>query len=435
MALRTRLLTYTGPLTPDRYDYFFNPNICHVCKSTNEGILELCECRMISYCSEVHKTMHRQYHMEICVLIAYMLRGNPWYYMRRLTITEWHKSKENLMKLVRKRMSRPLMQYEIEMLMFPKSCLICHRQTGLRACYVCFSANFCSDHSIDFHQFHRSDCKELLVSLNFALTIIGCQLNRKLLQFYVFPDKFRRPSNTLEFIGLYVHPRNELWTTDRMSAVDYYYSEYISDPLTLYHGMLDARLIDFLSKPVCVVHILNTNLFSPPAYLAWEMLLHLLCNKVQKMIIVLRGSVRNIESNKMETCAKCRLKKKVIIFENYPMLYKNYVLSTAYRYPDVIVGFQPQKCDITIDSLMILQKQDCPVLFTTALQFKAEQLATYINDTLNTVQPLLIVKNRFAGLMPRRNIDAEGVYYSNNHLIVYKNLRRSNELTHSRSLS
>ncbi|XP_032685233.1 uncharacterized protein LOC116850728 isoform X3 [Odontomachus brunneus] len=69
----SRVLTFNGPYTEDKYNQFFNPNVCHVCKQPSEVLVTCNLCYMISFCSEEHRAIHRNSHSEICKTLAMII--------------------------------------------------------------------------------------------------------------------------------------------------------------------------------------------------------------------------------------------------------------------------------------------------------------------------------------------------------------------------
>lgn len=47
-------------------DLYFNPNVCHICKTTSDGIKKCKGCNMISYCSKEHQKLHWSSHKDLC---------------------------------------------------------------------------------------------------------------------------------------------------------------------------------------------------------------------------------------------------------------------------------------------------------------------------------------------------------------------------------
>ncbi|XP_032677149.1 uncharacterized protein LOC116846874 [Odontomachus brunneus] len=133
---------------------FFNPNICHVCKSTIIRIV--CKCNMICYCSKYHQQKYENQHMDMCK----SLQRIQYIYKARFNITlrfnqeEWIKTRKELKTYVRSRLARDLVPYEKQMILFARSCLICHQQIDLSPCLRCYSSNYCDEHREAFQNQH-----------------------------------------------------------------------------------------------------------------------------------------------------------------------------------------------------------------------------------------------------------------------------------------
>lgn len=50
-------------------DLYFNPNVCHICKSTFKNIKKCSGCKMISYCSKEHQKLHWSSHKALCICL------------------------------------------------------------------------------------------------------------------------------------------------------------------------------------------------------------------------------------------------------------------------------------------------------------------------------------------------------------------------------
>lgn len=434
MDLTTELVRYTGLLIPEQYNTFFLPNVCHVCKSANGGTLISCKyCHMISYCCEDHKLLHLEDHIETCTFMTDLLRTNPWFYTRRLTLHEWIKSTAELSVLIRQKMSRNLLQYECDMFWHAKSCLICHQQTELRVCNICFSANFCPDHEQDFYRYHtQSTCKELLTSLNVSIvSTILAGVSRGLdIDWYFHP--IRWSVHIHNFFRLFGSPKyririRHLWRKESLSFFDYVSSDQASNALSLHYGMQVTNLLHLLLTPVCVIHLV-VNGYTQSALYA-ENLLHLLFYYVEEIILVVMNRNVKFETFQIKNlCSKCKSHKKIITVQTCPLLYQNYVFYKTYRRPNMIMLSQPNYNDITKDFFTALQDQNCPILLTAKSQYLAEQIVIKINDTLNMItRPVSIIRNRFNSLMPRKCSDCGTVFYLNFCLIIYENLKNSDD--------
>ncbi|XP_032682840.1 uncharacterized protein LOC116849622 isoform X4 [Odontomachus brunneus] len=143
-----------GPhININNYNSFFHENICHVCKKVNNGSFISCNlCDMISYCTPEHSLMHRPQHMQICEYIIRVLRENK---IRRdcaLSLFKWIQLRQQFLSSIKKWIPRKLKLYEEQMILFAKSCSICHRQINLEHCQTCYSDYYCSEHIQEFQE-------------------------------------------------------------------------------------------------------------------------------------------------------------------------------------------------------------------------------------------------------------------------------------------
>ncbi|EFN83315.1 hypothetical protein EAI_11984, partial [Harpegnathos saltator] len=137
----------------------FNPNICHICKVTVAYNFITCNhCQMIIYCSQEHKQLHQPHHIQICKVIEESLLKMDVTWTTELNNMEWFHSRMELISLTEKELSRPLEFHEKQIILYAKSCRICHQQTNLRKCTTCSSANYCTDHAEIFQKIHNSNC-------------------------------------------------------------------------------------------------------------------------------------------------------------------------------------------------------------------------------------------------------------------------------------
>lgn len=184
---------------------FFHPNICHVCKRTNDGNLISCDqCFMISYCCETHKRTHHLEHQELCKCITQYLReksGAEWRSLRSST-PEWIQSRYKFLYDIMQKFQCTLKLYETQMIILPKSCHICHQQINLHTCRTCYSDNYCVDHAQEFQNYHASKCRDLMLCLN--LNIIKLSFKKFPRVFIVFPESQKRIDDMDSFIIRYV---------------------------------------------------------------------------------------------------------------------------------------------------------------------------------------------------------------------------------------
>uniref|UniRef100_A0A8D9AXE9 Rho GTPase-activating protein gacZ n=1 Tax=Cacopsylla melanoneura TaxID=428564 RepID=A0A8D9AXE9_9HEMI len=50
-------------------DLYFNPNVCHTCKSSDKLVKKCTGCHMISYCSKEHQKLHWPSHKSLCLCL------------------------------------------------------------------------------------------------------------------------------------------------------------------------------------------------------------------------------------------------------------------------------------------------------------------------------------------------------------------------------
>lgn len=381
---------------------------------------------MVSYCSRDHKELHHSSHMEICTAVQKLLKKKSQWDVCPLNLEEWIQLRKEFLRLVKSELSRDLKSYEVQMIMFARSCFICHQQTNLYTCMMCHSANYCIDHIEAFNNYHSFTCKELLLCLS-----LDIELFRGLgstIKFTKFPDECRSFTDMDTFVKQYVQRTHISREVDDWNVPEYFYSDYTSGPLTLYYGMQDANLLDLLEVPdTCyVVHVIDAKHVDRQYISAWEILLHLLRN-IKVLRIVLIGSELHNECNDVHLCSKCNNKTycQRLCFESHHMLYHNYVASELYKRPNVIIGFLTDfnNAETWSESILKLRDQDCPLLLTTKSRLKAEQNINKIKEVLGTsCSPSYHDINKFGSRRPWRDIETDYVYFRNIYLTMYQNL-------------
>ncbi|XP_032687743.1 uncharacterized protein LOC116851922 [Odontomachus brunneus] len=293
------LLQYFAPQTPDYYDTFFNPNICHVCKTTSDTLMPCNRCNMIFYCDTEHRQFDEPYHTQICGIITTLSTEAPQRDVRQLNMNEWLEAKKIYYWLVMKTLPRLLKPHEIQMFQFARSCLICHQETNLYTCSSCYSVNYCTEHADSYIRTHyqSSTCKQLLLCLNLDIQQTMLSNVTTSLKLHTINSKSLL-TNMETFINQYVN-LNQVW-----GFKEYYYSDYVSAPLTLFYGMMHAKLLDFLEvqSPVCVIHIIAANNLDKEYLPAWELLLHLNPD-LEELTVVLIGIELCTEHWSIDLCS------------------------------------------------------------------------------------------------------------------------------------
>ncbi|EFN86875.1 hypothetical protein EAI_01803, partial [Harpegnathos saltator] len=151
----------------------FHPNVCHICKKTDNGTFVTCSmCHMIYYCNKIHKNVHKGEHIQICTYIVYLLaKYKKLLHSSPLNTNEWLQSRINILKKLRRLLPRELQPYEEQMILFVKSCRTCHQQVQLRSCEICQSDYYCNEHKEEFIIEHtREHCRKLMTQFNLDIT-------------------------------------------------------------------------------------------------------------------------------------------------------------------------------------------------------------------------------------------------------------------------
>ncbi|XP_032671177.1 uncharacterized protein LOC116844125 [Odontomachus brunneus] len=410
------------------YD-FFNPNICHVCKTPldfNKDFITCDQCHMISYCNSDHKLMNKECHMQICAAMKNVSKNHPHFWSTfGINLEEWIKTRKMFVRLVKLELQRDLEPYEEQMITLAKSCIICYHQTNLLHCIKCYYINYCRHHEKLLGNRHSINCSQLKLCLktNTDITLYGVMRCR----FAEFPNENIRIVDMNEFVRQFVYPIQCMYGNSPSMCL--YYSDYVSGPLTLYYGVQIINELDSLDNPdsCTVIHIMNAHFVDRDYIAAWELLLHLLPNMKELKIILIGPELRTESGNLMVCSIKCF--QRCLNFEIHHMLYHNYVNSEYYKQPNVIIGFQVDfsNWDTFSQSILKIRHQSCPFLLTSKTEHIAEQNLNKINEVLaeqcNVLYLLYNGPNSFNSHRPYVDFEDSGASYRNNFITIYKRLQ------------
>lgn len=423
-------------LTSVDYNRFFHPNVCHVCKLTDQARLISCyQCDMTSYCSEEHRRQHQPQHEEICTFITRFINEDPIWNTRRLVKDRWLEVQKELVRIA-KMVLNELTPYHIQMILYAKSCFVCHQRGNVFSCPKCISFHYCFDHMELVREHHpRIQCVALALSLKLDIIALEKRSWEILhVKFTTFPSK-KKPFTNMESFGeLYFQTQTDDY---EWCLYDHLFTDYVSGPLTT-HNVL--RRVNFFYPmeitSTFVVHIIAADYVDRCSFPAWELFLHLL-RKGSKLIIVMMGPELEIETSQHDNCSRCKATRKKLILECFPVMYHIYVNNAMYKRPNIIVGFQAELSDerTWTESIRAIQTQKCPLLLTTKRKSEARQNISRIQKVLGTyVKPIQIIKNKFHSFRPSNDSKANSVTYRNMYLMIYKNLNNPlNEIQASSS--
>ncbi|XP_032671199.1 uncharacterized protein LOC116844143 [Odontomachus brunneus] len=402
------------------YNNFFYPNVCHYCKKKDNGKFMTCDdCFMITYCNMDHRLRDYASHMQICEVLRKLFKSHSKFWIHlKLYLEQWIEMRKEFLNLISLQLQRDLKPYEVQMITLTKSCFICHKQMNIHTCKRCYSVNYCPKH-IDRLGKHHS-CSELMLcfQIDFELAFFS---NNKM-KFVEFPNEDKPVVNMDTFIEQYVCPKQYINGIFSKNVLAYFYSDYVSGPLTTYYGM---QKIHFLYPYSCyVIHIIAANFVDREYLAAWELLLHLL-PKINHLKIILIGPVLCTDYNNIEVCPERCIKHKTFNFETHRMLYYDYANSKKYTRPYLIVGFQTNLSDWEKleNTILKIKNQDCPLLLTAKSKLQANQNVNKIKKILFSSSKLVYHgENMFSSHRPYRDFESNDVSYRNKYLSIYEKL-------------
>ncbi|XP_032676955.1 uncharacterized protein LOC116846785 [Odontomachus brunneus] len=415
---------YRGQCIAECYNQFFNPNICHVCKSVDRGKLILCsQCYLISYCSEEHKMIHHPYHAKICAIIAQVLQVKPHQDMRTFyDWQQWIQSRKILMESIQERLDDKMEPYMEQMILWSKSCVVCYQQANLRVCQRCFSANYCNQHAEVFNRKHDgAKCDQLMLLLNIDIKTISGKTSNISYNFFLFINKRSCFEEMLEFCIEYILMRRK--DLDWL-AKDYVRSDYLSEPLTVYSGLKRTHLLRILQSSLVIIHIIAVNPMKGDSLPAWEILLHLVPQIQQLLIILVGPKLMNYDTGKCKLCKRCMDSEKMFFYVSIPMLYCDFIRSDKYIIPTVIAGFHIEldKGNICTESIQEIMNQRCILFLCSSSKREVKKNIIKIEEVLDRiVEPDFNERNHFSGLAPHKDLETGDIYFHNEYLTIYNN--------------
>ncbi|XP_032677171.1 uncharacterized protein LOC116846887 [Odontomachus brunneus] len=399
------------------YNYYFNPNICHVCKE--DCVYQECPaCRKIYYCSEEHMMLHLPQHREICEAIVKVSKSRDMLNFRGTT-KQWNNFKKENMEAVKQELRRDLAPYEQQMFLFAKSCRICHLQDNLQViCRHCLYGNMCSDHILLFQKDHN--CANRRQCFMLDISQAKQDPNKRVLgkiDSYIDPDTIY---DTESFLQLWMREAEVL------QFFHLEFTDYFSRPLTLFYGLRDANLLRNMPlRTTLVIHIIDGSFNDINSLLAWEFLLHQ-CGPAAKILIIMIGPDLQEKCHDIELCDICLSQERTLQYKYYRNFYHDYVVSRDLQPPHVIIGFNAEFSDAEImtSTIQAVRRQNCIFLLTTKSEYKAKEYINKIQKILDrsALIPVISTKNNFVSWRQYRNHENNYVFCPNHYLIIYVDL-------------
>ncbi|XP_032682843.1 uncharacterized protein LOC116849624 isoform X2 [Odontomachus brunneus] len=210
----------------------------------------------------------------------------------------------------------------------------------------------------------------------------------------------------------------------------YFYSDYISGPLTLYYGMDIAGLLEpliFSARSIhefkCVIHVVALNSLEKEHVNAWEIFIHL-THYIKDLTIILVGPNFEQDHYDKELCSYCKNRCIMLHIEIYSTFYHMYVAGPSFKKPNIIVEFQADFSNewTCSRSIFLSRIRHCPLILTTTSEEKAEQNVSILKQILGShLEPLHNAKNPFRSWRPWRDLETGSVYFRNHYVTVYRN--------------
>ncbi|XP_071556525.1 putative protein MSS51 homolog, mitochondrial [Temnothorax nylanderi] len=410
----------------NNYNKLFYATMCHVCKRFGDGVsLKRCSnCKMISYCGQEHQKHHWKQHKPLCKAIQDVLRDYSMDY-RGETTDEWADKKLTFAQLVSARLGRHLNADETNMFLFPKECLICHEwNKSLESCQKC-AASFCQNHKDGIE--HKDICALLELGRRSDFSAVA-ELNSPLE--LLFDLKRVSDASTFNNMKDFVNALGNIKTDSEMpyDILAAKYSLYLTRPLTLFHAM---RLLNYVPKSnkVLVVHVVGASYAEEATFLPWRLLLQLMETVTSLMIVMIGPGLKNKWDPSRTNDNLLIFGNKSLFFEYHDVSYENYVRSSSFVKPDLIVGFNlsieehelESDKKIWSSSIHAVAKQNCPFVLTFFFLRDFEEGTNKMNTILGKeVDHLYSGKNPFASFRPHRVFGLERVYYDNQYVVIYQ---------------
>ncbi|XP_024870316.1 uncharacterized protein LOC112457767 [Temnothorax curvispinosus] len=416
------------------YDEFY-ATICHVCKRFGDGVqLKRCGgCWMIAYCGKEHQKQHWKQHKPLCKAIRNVLRNYNMDYGGETTEV-WASKKLTFAQLVSSKLGRRLNMSEMNMFLFPKECLVCYERNikSLESCQKC-AASFCKNHKDGTE--HRDICASLelclhsdLFSMREGNSLLDLNFHFQHISYIEFP------SSTFQNMKDFLKACMNIQTDSEMcNARANYSSEYLTYSLTLFFAM---RLLKYVPKSEdLVVHVLGATKHDELILIGWEIFPRLIGAKVSVILIGPELPCKSMLSHHCDNCMS--REKKCLTFELHDGLYENYVRSSSFVKPDLVVGFNMgvRNHELPVESvessketwtpsIELIAKENCPFILTSSLLYAFKKETDIINTILDKeVNHIYSGKNPFASLIPCRTVGGlEYVSYTNQYVIIYRSL-------------
>lgn len=350
----------------------------------------------------------------------------------------WLQAKINLLLQAQKKLDRNLRDYEREMFLFPRACLVCHESENVEGTCNC-GLSVCRAYKDSLE--HKENCR-----IQNFIFLAGLQFlpvrkspspvtRAELLVSFGRKDIFRdipfpmRTPVTMQAVmdDLFRFDCQESWdrrNPNKLSNLRHMlYAEIFTRPLTLFHTLkYMISLWDSL-----VVHVIGAidDEKSDDGY--WEVLLHFVLKSLK--IVFVGPEVSELQTVKIDLCDNCLKREKSFEVAGFGLKYDEYFENESFVKPDVIVGFNlhiyESDYGITKDTwnetIMTLKKLNAPFVITAKTFVKGitdcKKIQAYRQDDSTDYESFKI--NYLRGTAWMRDFETERVENTNNFIAVF----------------
>lgn len=412
--------------------FFYGTN-CHVCHS-NETFVTCEFCRMIFYCDDEHQQDDYFSHKDLCkVLIAMMDKTETmcfYSHLKGVDSETWVRAKIEILVKVELKLGRRLMDFEEELLLFPKACFVCH-ESDLDVLNDCeCGISLCQDHRDD--DTHDNLCKEFDLAYRVS-TAKQFPIISTIVKDVIIEENENLPPSLDDFINKFLQIGNKI-SDYRVPNYDrLMIGEFLTRPLTLLYAI---KRLHLHIKPTMVIHVLGASTFEIWSQKYWKILLFWLQNLKNLIVVFIGPEIQEFTNDSVELIfSETSLgDDQRLCVISPPVHYEDYYKHKSFLKPDIVIGFNLEIHEIELgissstwkQMLLTVEQLNVPFILTAGSKERARndhRIMSILMDMRLTYFSL--ESNPFAGRIPERDFQTERLRYSNKYVTIYSRLREN----------
>ncbi|KAJ8968589.1 hypothetical protein NQ314_002255 [Rhamnusium bicolor] len=405
-------------------------------KKSDENMKRCSVCKSLAYCSKDHQKQDWKQHKNICNVIA---EADTALLCDARTIEIFRDFRNfNVKKSVlwQNKLGRSLYNFEEQIWMFPRVCVVCFSKNVLFDCHNCLNVSYCSEeHKDEYKEQHLKYCESLRLCMDIDLYYFHEKYKPDSVNIKVFDDEVNIFPNNLE--ELMIMYEGGVSTNDSDEKIQFVIkSDFVAPVASILYGLEKSGLLKdrIFPKQILTVHIVGADITE----MCWlwkiitELPFHWIKNICALDIFVVGPELGHngiTEKFGAQLCENCRMKnlKTRIIFHS--SLYHEVVDSL--KAPDIVVTFNSglhefchnSKSDDWNGSINSLVKYpDVPLILTayTMDEIKQDINIVKINSEKYVKTVLEPERNPFSNMRPIRDWETENVpvFYINGYIAI-----------------